>query len=105
MSPGMFVEISTDHLAELTPLRKRDGRAVHSDEALSVVTYKRQEVGFLLSIQFEFSAGEKQHRIEVVEIWRIVFELLLRQGFGIGADGRFPQTRFLAQSLDRRHGV
>src|SRR6476661_10397725 len=79
----MLVEVSSDHLAELRPLRKCDAGTVYSD----------------------LSAGEKQHGIEVVQILRIVFELLFRQGFSIGADGCLPQTRLFAQSLNRRHGV
>jgi hypothetical protein len=64
-----------------------------------------QEVGLLAGIHLERATGVKEDRVEVVQVLRVVFELLLREGLGVGADHRVPQAGLLAEALDRDHRV
>ena len=104
-APRVLVEIAADHLAVLRPLRERDRRAVDADEAFAVVMDEGQEVGLLAGVHLERAAGVEDDRVEVVQILRVVFELLLRERLGVGADHRVPQAGLFAEALDRDHRV
>jgi hypothetical protein len=86
----VLVEIAADHLAICGPFCEGDRRAVNADEPFAVVMDKRQEVGLLAGVHLEPAAGVEDDRVEVIEILRVVFELLLRQRLGVGADDRVP---------------
>ena len=101
----MLVEVAADHLAVLRPFGERDGGAVDADEAFAVVMDEGQEVGLLLVVHFQRAAGIEQHRVEIVQVFGVVLELLLGQRLGVGADHGVPQAGLAAQALDGRHGV
>ena len=73
----MLVEVAADHLAVFRPFGEGDGRAVDADEALAVIVDEGEEVGLLLVVHFERAAGVEQDGVEIVQVFRIVFQLLL----------------------------
>ena len=105
----MFVIKPAEHLQVGRPLRERDGCAVNADEPFPVVVHEGQEVGLLLVVHFQGAAGIEEHGVEVIQRLGVVFQLRLRQRFGVRADYRIPQSRFAPESLDcdhrMRHGL
>ena len=101
----MFVEIAADHFAVFGPVCKRDAGAVNSDESLPVVMDETHEVGFFLIVHLERASGIEEHRVEIVQVFGVVFQLLLGQSFGVGANGGVPKPRFAAQTLDGGQGM
>ena len=103
--PGVLVVVAAEHLAVVRPLRERDRGAVDPDEPLALVTHERQEVGLLLIVHRRRAAGVEQHRVEVVQVLGVVFQLPLRQRLGIGADHGIPQTAVAPETFDGDHRV
>ncbi len=103
--PGMLVVVAADHLAVVGPAGKRDRRAVDSDEPFPVVVDRGHEVGTLLVVHLEGAAGVEDDGVEVVQVLRVVFQLLLRQCFGVGADDRVPEAGVTSELVDGHHRV
>ena len=95
----MLVIITTDHVSVLRPVHKSDGGTVHSDESLAIVVDERNKIGLLPSIHLEVATGKEKYGIEIVQILGVVFQLLLGQRFGVGAQGGVPESSLLAQTL------
>ena len=76
-----------------------------TDEAFSVVVNEGEEVGFLLGVHFKVAAGEEQDGIEIVQIFRVEFQFLFGERFGVGADGGVPEARVMSKALDGGESV
>src|ERR1700686_3474580 len=103
--PRMFVVVAADHVTIVGPVHKSNGGAMDSDESLAIVMDERNEVGLLLSVHFKVSPGVEKYGVEIVQVLCVVFQLLLSESLGVGAQGRFPESSLTSQALDRSHCV
>ena len=76
-----------------------------ADEPLSVVVDERDEVGLFLIVHLERAACIEQHRIEVVQGFRVVFEFRFGQRLGVRADDGVPGSGLAAEAFNRDHGM
>ena len=67
----MIVEIGSHHLAVLGPVVEGVDSGMCADEALAVITHKREQVGLLLWGEFLFAQPEEEDCVEVVEVFCI----------------------------------
>ena len=84
--PGVLVEIAANHLAVIRPFVVAVAGGVHTDEAFSVVMDEAQQVCFLRIVQIQLARREECNSVEVAEVLRISFELLLGYQLAIGAE-------------------
>src|SRR5260370_38216736 len=103
--PWMLIVIAADHLPVLWPVNKSNGRAMNTDEALSVVVDEGQEVRLLLGVHFKIAAGKKKHDIKVGQVLGVVLDFFLGQRFAVGAERGIPQTRLTSQTFAGIPGV
>ena len=101
----MLVVITAQHLSVGRPLRERDCRAVNADESLAVIVHEADEVSLLLIVHFQRAAGIKDHRVEVVQAFRVVLQFRLGQRFGVRVNNGVPRSRLPPEPLNRDHRV
>src|SRR5882757_995114 len=76
-----------------------------ADESFSIVVDEGEEVCLLLHVHLEIATCEEEDRVKVGQVFCVVFELFLCEGFGVGSNGRIPQPDLLSESFDRGHGM
>ena len=76
-----------------------------ADKALAIFVNEAQKVGLLADRHFEVAAGVEQHRIEIVQVFRVVFQFLFCEGLGVHPDYGIPEAALAPQALDGGHGV
>src|SRR6187397_1641667 len=91
LSPRMTVEITAQHLAVIRPLCERDRRAVNAYEAFAIVADEGEQICLLRRIHIEVAVREEDNRVERLEVLRLPFERLLRNGRAIRAQHCVPK--------------
>ena len=66
---------------------------------------KEMKSAFCCVVHLEVASGKKQDGVEVVQVPGVIFELLLGQDFGVGAERGFPCPALFPKALDGGHGV